>query len=315
MGISTERYRAHILEFEAKFPNYRKAWPKHLYRHEPIQNVIEILRRGVLLSRHDATQNGVVQNDIAPLDIIGHREAAHNHARLYFRPLNPTQFHIEGIRKSADYYHGKHAGFLVMLLLNSERVLTDRTTQFSCGNMQSGNSTIQDGDDGFDKLDFDSIYHDSAYPSADTIRKRCAEVLPKSPFSLAETLEYIVVRTDADVNTLRYLLDRNNLKGFIPKVRKTTGGGIFFNRYTALDYVDTAPGRIVFKLRFSSSSGPISTQIELFELGGQKRVFYLDKELVGAKPFYSNHALVPGKYIIRVHLEKCFAHESVIEIQ
>ncbi len=211
MGITLARHQAHVAGFEAKFPNYRKAWPKYLYRHEPVENAIEVLKQGVLLSRVGALQCGVIKNDIAPANIINHNDAAHNFARLYFRPRNPTQYHVEGIRKPVDFYQGKHAGFLVMMLFNSENVLTANGTKFSCGNMQSNNSNVLDADLGFDMLNFEAIYHDSAQQDPEIVRQRCAEVLPTSPFSLAETLEHIVVRTDADVQTLKYLLEREGL--------------------------------------------------------------------------------------------------------
>ncbi len=100
----------------------------------------------------------------------------------------------------------------------------------------------------------------------------------------------------------------------MPKVRKTTGGGVFFDRYTALDYIDTAPGRINFKLRYTSSTGLISTKLELFSLDGQVKVFSLDQELFGAKQYYIEHTLAPGRYLAIINLENCFAHKSLITI-
>ena len=314
MGITLARHQAHVVKFEAQFPNYRKAWPKFLYRHEPIDNVIEILREGALLSRADAFQRRIIINDIAPNDIINRNDAAHNFARLYFRPRNPTQFHVEGIRKPEDFFQGKHGGFLVMLLFNSEKVLTTHGTQFSCGNMQSGTSTVQDGDHGFDVLNFDAIYHDIAYPDANVIRQRCAEVLPVSPFPLEETLEHIVVRTDADVLTLKYLLSNAGLATYLPKVRKTTGGGIFFDWYTAFDFIDTAPGRIIFKVRPSRSNGDIATQLDVFSPDGQNKLVSVDCELLGATTYFIEHTLAPGQYLAIANLEGCFAHKSMITI-
>ena len=106
-----------------------------------------------------------------------------------------------------------------MLVFNSEAVLTKESTQFSCGNMQSSYSNVYDGDAGFNNLEFTGIYHDEAYPSDDQKRQRCAEVLAESPMGIADTLSAIVVRTDADVNTMKYLLNREGLAHLVALVK------------------------------------------------------------------------------------------------
>lgn len=314
MGTSGTRLAAHRLKYEALYSNYRQSWPRHLYRHEPIENALKILQNGSLLSRNSAAQSSLIVLDIAPEEIINATDAAHNFARLYFRPKNPTQFHIEGIRKPVDYYGGKHAGFTVMLMFDSEAVLTIPTTRFSCGNMQSHNTVVLDGDGGFDQLDFDSIYHDVAYPSPDVIRQRCAEVLPQSGLGLLGTLKYIVLRTDADVATLKYTLLQMGLNQYLPMVRKTTGSGLFFNRYTAVDYIDTSPNRVKFKLAGTSSGGKIQTTLQILELASRNVMYNLNTNLDGNTQYYIEHHLVPGDYLVNFTLEGVFAHESQITL-
>jgi len=314
MGISIEKLAAHRLKYEAQYLNYRKSWPRHLYRHEPIENALKILQNGSLLSRNAAAQGGLIGLDIAPEEIINSTDAAHNYARLYFRPKNPTQFHIEGIRKPADYYNGKHAGFTVMFMFDAAAVLTQNTTKFSCGNMQSHITDVFDGDTGFDQLDFDSIYHDVAYPSPEVIRKRCAEVLPQSGLVLADTLRFVVVRTDADLATLKYSLGQMGLDAYLPLVRKSTGSGLFFNRYTAVEHIDSSPNRVNFKLAASSSSGQIQTSIQILELKSRNVMFNLNADLDGNKRYYIEHNLALGSYLVNYKLEDVFAHESQISL-
>lgn len=312
MGVSIEKLAAHRLKYEACFANYRQSWPRHLYRHEPIQNAINILKNGTLLSRNAASQAGMIGLDIAPEEIINSTGAAHDYARLYFRPKNPTQFHIEGIRKTADYYGGKHAGFTVMFMFDAAAVLSRDSTKFSNGNMQSPVTSVLDGDDDFDKLDFDSIYHDVAYPSSDVIRQRCAEVLPESGMNLLETLKFIVVRTDADLATLKYSLLHFGLVQYLPLVRKSTGSGLFFNRYTAVDHIDTSPNRVNFKLAGTSSVGQIQTTIQILDPVSRNVAFELSVNLDGNKRYYIEHNLTPGQYLVNCSLEGVFAHESQI---
>ena len=116
MGLSTDVVKSHIDQWEDRLSRgkgrYRENWPSRLFRHEPLENAVEILKSGALLSRRDA--EGEIARDIAPADIIGSRRAAHDSVRLYFRPKSPTQYHIESIRKPRDLYHGRQAPVLVL---------------------------------------------------------------------------------------------------------------------------------------------------------------------------------------------------------
>ena len=314
MGISQAKHQDHVSQWLATFSNYKKKWPKNLFRHEPVQNAISILKSGVLVSRDSATNSGILENDIAPEDIIQNRNAAHSRVRLYFRPRNPTQFHIEGIRKPAEYYMGRHAGFLVMFVFNGEAVLTMDSTQFSTCNMQSPYSQVLDGDAGFDSLDFSGIYHDQAYPTDDEKRKRCAEVLAESPLRLDDTLKFIVVRTDADVATLKFLLTREGLGHLVAKIRKSHSTGVFFQRYTAVEYVDTSPGKISFKLKGTYSPGDIKTEILAFDDNNGICHTLYSGDLKPHKGYYTEHQLPTASYRIVFNLEGCYAHESLVQL-
>jgi len=315
MGISTPCHKAHVDEWCAKFSNYKSKWPNHLFRHEPVGNAIVILKAGVLTSRQEAVNNGTLQNDIAPIDIIQNRDDVYSKVRLYFRPRTPTQYHIEGIRKPADFYMEKHAGFLVMLVFNSEAVLTKKSTQFSCGNMQSPNSNIYDGDAGFRNLDFTGTYHDEAYPSDDQKRQRCAEVLAESPMRISDSLSAIVVRTDADYNTMKYLLNREGLTHLVPLVQKSEGTGVFFQRFTAVQYVDTAPGRINYKLKGTASAGDIQTIITVYSDASDTQYNLYSGELRPYQSYFTPHNLPAGDYRLSFTLEGCFAYENLVSLQ
>ncbi|WP_449046018.1 DarT ssDNA thymidine ADP-ribosyltransferase family protein [Paracoccus versutus] len=313
MGISAARHRRHVAEWTARFSNYKQKWPKHLFRHEPVESALSILRTGVLMSRSAACALGPLANDIAPADIIQNRDDAHSCVRLYFRPRTPTQFHIEGIRKSADFYKGKHAGFLVMLAFDAEAVLTLPGTKFSTGNMQSPYSSVLDGDVGFDSLDFSGIYHDEAYPSADEKRKRCAEVLVGNPLEIASNLSAIIVRTDADMATMKYLLTREGLGHYIPLIKKSDGTGVFFHNFTAVQYVDSAPGRISFQLRWTKDGADIQTELNVSDSAG-RAINLFTGPLKPLTAYYTHHGLVAANYRVNFKLEGFFAHESVLAL-
>lgn len=314
MGISRQKFDAHKAKYKAKYQNYRKSWPHFLYRHEPIENAIKILRTGSLFSRNYALQHNLIGTDIAPDAVINSTDAAYKYARLYFRPKNPTQYHIEGIRKADSYYQGKHAGLTVMFLFEAASVLTRDSTRFSCGNMQSPLSEIYDGDDGFDKLNFDHIYHDSFHNDKEITRQRCAEVLPQSGLKLKDTLGYIVVRTDADLATLKHSLASMGLNCYLPIAKKTTGSALFFNRHTAVEHIDTSPDVVNFKLAGTDSDGKISTTIQILEVASRNSVFDLTSELDSNTRYSVKHKLAPGNYLINFTLEGVFAHESQIAL-
>lgn len=312
MGISKARFTRHVLEQQSAFQNYRKSWPLFLYRHEPIESAIKILKTGELRSRLHAA--GCIVKDIAPDQIISNRDVAHDRVRLYFRPRNPTQYHVEGIRKPADYYNGKHAGFLVMFLFDSEKILIDPETSFSCGNMQSHASNVLSGDEAFDTLDFERIYHDSAQRDAEITRMRCAEVLVQNPLNLVGPLKYIVVRTDADQQTLKFLFDESGLNHFSSLVRKTQGPGLFFEDYTAVDYVDVAPGMIKFRLKQTRSAGDIKTYMRLVDMKTGNVVAYFRSNLAMLKIYQWEPKVMPGTYQLQCELEDCFAHNSIVNL-
>lgn len=312
MGITNARHLQHINTWKEKFQNYKLAWIKNLFRHEPVESAIRILAAGQLLSRAAASATDSIQNDIAPDDIIQNRDDAHEYVRLYFRPRTPTQYHIEGIRKPADYYMGRHGGFLVMMVFNGASVLTLPEARFSTANMQSPYSVILDGDDGFDQLDFAGIYHDEAYPSDDQRKKRCAEVLLSEPLSIRPHLSALVVRTDADMATLKYLLSRENLDDLIPLVRKSDGSGIFFNFYTAVKYVDPAPGRYNFELAPTKSGIEVDAEVYAYNDSSGEKFRIFKGSLKPITKYYTTHKLPAGEYRLLFKLEGCYAHESKV---
>lgn len=133
MGLSPRVARAHIDDWKERLARgnrpYRQHWPSRLFRHEPLENAVKILKSGVLLSRRDAASE--IERDIAPADIIASSEAAHGFVRLYFRPKSPTQYRIEGIRKPNELYQGRHAPVLFLMLFRAEDILTQQGVAFS----------------------------------------------------------------------------------------------------------------------------------------------------------------------------------------
>jgi len=188
MGLNKEFLDTHIVEWENKLkgPAYphREKWPRHLFHHAPLENAVNILTSGQLLSRTDS--DTMRARDVAAQGVIDHSQRAHKFARLYFRPRTPTQYHIEGIRKFGECQYGEnaHAPVLIMLIFDARLVLSLQGVCFSNSNMQTG--VIEGSTTAFFlNIPFDKVYHEGGIGGDRSITShRCGEVLAPSPMAI-----------------------------------------------------------------------------------------------------------------------------------
>ena len=320
MGLSPDVVQAHVEDWTKKFKSinrpYKANWPSRLFRHEPIQNAVEILKSGVLLSRNDAVDR--IALDIAPEDIIQRNDRAHGYVRLYFRPNSPTQFRIEGIRKPHEIYHGRHAPVLVVLVFNALDILTASDARFSDGNMQSASTRVGSTDEEFQALPFDRIYHEGAFERGsplgdDIVRCRCAEVLLSSPLELLGSLRGILCRSPAERSTLLHLLGEN-ANYWRDRVRVFRESGLFQNKYAYLYSVDADENGIVFNIHSRSDGQSVKTQLWIFDQRGNLIVETKAREINTKTKWRFSRGLDSGVYIVRFKIEDCFAHESTFII-
>lgn len=248
MSVSNHIIEEHVQAWEAKLGfGHRRHWPSRLFRHEVLENAVEVLRSGALFSRVHA--QGAMQRDVAPEDIINLNHLAHEYARLYFRPRTPTQYRIEGIRRPEEIWNGRHAPVMFMFVFQSRLLLSRPTVHFSRGNMQAANAEILDGDEAFRSLTFEKIYHEGAYPPehADIKLWRCAEVLVESPLVLDDALEAVVCRSDAERKSLLFALG-NDAANWTDRIRVMTQPGYFNAEFAFIESVDLAADGV--KVRF-----------------------------------------------------------------
>lgn len=316
MGLSDELTRTHINDWTRKFESsnrpYKANWPSKLFRHEPLESALRILRSGVLLSRNDAGPN--IATDIAPPQIIQRSSRAHGYVRLYFRPRSPTQFHIEGIRKSCEEFHGCQAAVLFILVFDSFEILTSRETRFSDGNMQSPWTKEGSTDSEFQTLLFDRIYHDGPFDSGspqgdDIVRCRCAEVLLPSPLELAGALRGILCRSPAERSTLIHLLG-GHADQWRERIRVFTEPGLFENRYAYLYSVDADSKGVVFKIHPRLDEQPVTTQMWIHDEAGNLVAHRPARDLDPKKVWRARETFETGSYLVRIELENRLAHEA-----
>src|SRR5690349_14241804 len=66
-------------------------------------NLPTILREGCLFSRDEARRRGVIKLDCASAKVlVGTPAWVHKCVRLYFAPLTPMLYRVEGIKRTAD---------------------------------------------------------------------------------------------------------------------------------------------------------------------------------------------------------------------
>lgn len=322
MALSSGFAKSHISLWQAKLsqPYYphRKHWPRYLFHHSPLQNAVPIIRSGILCSRNDASNSRPV--DVAAPGVIDNNLEAHDFVRTYFRPCTPTQYRIEGIRKPGESKYGdnSHAPFLVMFVLDAEKILTRAGTHFSDRNMQIPGVACSEEEAYFATIPFDKVFH-VGYTSGDTsiIQHRCAEVLAASPLPLSETLQWIYCRSVAERETLLYLLG-NIASDWAHRVQVSDDLKVFQREYTFVDAVRLSREGIIFKLNPRTDSKNVTIDLRLSAQNGSPVAHFYHDDFAPRPPGHLQwmHAcsLNPGIYHLSIYLEGHLAYNSDLEL-
>lgn len=208
---------------------------KFLYHFSDILNIVSILKMGKILSRDEAVQSGIMFNDNASNDVIVNTQHQYKKcARLYFRPKTPTQFHNEGFISAEEASKlNAHCPIPVMLLFDSAAVLQTNGVKVSNRHIASSDVEVSDDESFFQKLPFEDIYHDSPlvgledWRKDEIIKRRHAEVLLPGTLPLTH-LKFIVCRSEAELNTLKELLDPDTLETYQDKMKVDSKKYFFF---------------------------------------------------------------------------------------
>lgn len=320
MALSSAFIRGHVAHWEerlaAGYHNYRAQWPSRLFHHAPLENIAQILQSGTLLSRNDS--DGVRLVDVADATVLANRTRAHQFCRLYFRPRTPTQFHIEGIRKPAEYYNGTtHSPTLGMLVFDAERVLTIDGVRFSDGNMQSNSTSDGDTEAFFRTIDFQKVYHEGGINGDfSIIHTRCAEILAPSPLTIDGVLQAIICRSHAERAFLIDLLGREG-EPWHQRIRVSDDLRVFEKRYTFVERVSLDQGGLLFSMSPRPDGADVVVEAAVQAEDGSFPVRFGPAPL---KPF-PPHAqqlwrlfgqLQPGMYRVSISLEGCLAFSGTL---
>lgn len=208
------RFISHLRE-KFKSSSEKSWWPTYVYHFSDINNIINILKEGKLYSRNLAVKRGLMKNDNANNDIICHTPPEIcDYVRFYFRPKTPTLFRNEGIIPEEKIVDGAHCPIPIYLFFKSKEIIGDDNSQFSEKTLASYFTKRDTEIDKLYQYNFDKIYHNESFDrdfESDIIQYRQAEVIIKDCVTLSEKLKYIVCRSEAEKDTLIYLLKKENI--------------------------------------------------------------------------------------------------------
>ncbi len=318
MALSEEFVAQHIRRWEetltTQFYSYRRGWPSRLFHHAPLENAALILREGVLRSRNDP--NNRKQRDVAAPGVIDNRAQAHSRVRLYFRPKTPTQYNIEGIRKTGECPNGEetHAPVLVMFVLDARSVLTRGDVLVSDQNMQRAAAVAAATEEHFSRIPFEKVYHEGGFGGDDSIKYyRCAEVLPTSPLPLDGCLREVCFRSEPERETLLTMLGDARAK-WAPLCHVSDTLKVFEKRFTFVEAIELTNEGVVFALNHRWDRGKIDIRIRAWD-EHDRLVLDFYNAAHDAKPatggrWIFKRALSDGLYRVTVHLESHLAFQG-----
>ncbi len=249
----------------------RRWWPRLLFHYTDINNAIRILQNGCLYSRGQLENaGGLAVSSGSSVVLAGTDTTIKDCVRLYFRPKTPTQFHAEGVRSKTilakSMFSDAHCPVPVFFLLDSASILTRNDSLFSDGSLASPKAQIFQTANELENLPWKKIYHNSWFDvekDRDIVFRRGAEVIV--PISLdLEALRYIYCRSEAERETLLFLLPYPLRKRYQRKIVSTTRSTLYFRQHTFLETVQLDSSAV--SMNFSpetNSGGPFHLQIDL----------------------------------------------------
>lgn len=326
MGLPDYKIQEHIEKWCDKLKSvpsrsYRANWPKYLFRHEPLENAVQVIQSQQLLARGDAKQ--IEHLDIAAPNVVSSRTDAHAFARLYFRPLNPTQYSVEGIRKEADLYDKSnpqiHAPVLIMFLFSAGSILSMPGTKFSKGNMQGLSTDYGNTFDFFESIPFEHVFHEGAFQVGSIegqkiLKARCAEVLTDSPLQLENHLCGVRCRSEAEKQTFLYLCGDKISPDLKSKIKVFSEVGLFQSRYTYVKNVDLSSQGLKFTLNPRFDSKEVAVSLEISTSNGTKICSVKTTTIDPAKTQRLTMKIPDGSYLVTIWLEAHLAYKAISNV-
>jgi hypothetical protein len=246
----------------------RRWWPRYVFHYTDIKNTIEILKAGQMLSRkHLEEAGGLLTSSGSTSILAGTDTFIKDCVRLYFRPRTPTQYWAEGIRSKESLRNSKypdaHCPLPIFLLLDSAEVLTRADCWFSDGGLNSYTAQRLYTAVELENLPWQKVYHNTWYDphsaaESDIAFRRNAEVVVHKRLDL-KALRSIFCRSEAERETLLYLLPQRLRKKYQNKIFSTARVNLYFREHTFIQSVRLSSNSATFFFSpDTKSSGPFS---------------------------------------------------------
>ena len=294
----------------------RQWWPDFLFHCTDLSNVVNILRQGEMVSRTEVVNSGQLAFDIAAPGVISQTNSQwQNYVRLYFRPKTPTQYHNEGFRPVAQLSLGSHCPVPVYLIFNSVPILSRADCMFTSGNLGAGGTVPKDNIDFLRQIPFEQVYHEGPFDRSvgqSIIYHRNAEVLVPQRLGL-ENLAAIRCRSQAEYETLLYLLPPNTLSGWANKIGVVPDRRLFHREWPFIEQVEMSAATLVF--RFNRSDKPSSgfvARVAIVETETGRRYSWSDGDYLAQGPLSLrlNNLQNPDDYMVRLTLDDHLAYAN-----
>jgi len=213
---------------------YQNWWSDFIFHFTNINNAASILNSNYLYSRNFVNQHNLMLNDNADKTVIQSKtpEPHKDYVRFYFAAKTPTQYHNEGIKSGKELLHGAHCPIPVFFLFDFISILSINGVKFSSGNIANHRANIYSNIADLCKLEFENIYKDGSSTNNHERYCRHAEVLVQDKLQLNDSLiKHILVRSKAEKETLLFLLSSQSKIKYGNKIKISTNGIYFSDRY------------------------------------------------------------------------------------
>ena len=242
------KIREHI-NYWSKTLSSDKWRPKYVYHFTDIFNAISILKSECLYSRDEASRRKLLKVDGASSDVIDRTNPAHHRfVRMYYRPRTPTQYCSEGIRTASQIELHAHMPRPVFFLFDAYELMSREDAHYSDGNMATSYVRYGPEEEDFDAIPFKKVFHNSWFlpnEKGDIVFHRHAELLIPNELKLDAALKAIVCRSQAELQTLKYLLPNETLRKWKARIY-CWGSSLFEMNWTFVTNVELASEKIIF---------------------------------------------------------------------
>lgn len=274
------------LASESWLGRLRAKWVSYLYHYSEIANAVQILTSGQVSCRAHLEKAGTLPVDIASTEIISQTSAdVKGFVRLYFRPLTPTQYHMEGFRPKEAISRNSHCRIPIFFLFDSRTILCSDNARFSDVNLAIHGKSKMLGSTAKDlaALNFKEIYSTGPIPAegrATTVQHRNAEVVIPAQLDLS-ALRNICCRSSAEKDTLLYLLPKNLVELWGSRIYVSPN--LYKRNWVYIENVSLSSERAIFEFSPDAErAGPFAAEL-IIRSGGNIQRLRRDRFLSSGK--------------------------------